>query len=623
MFDKIVESVLNEISAEDAYAKFYNSIDKETYFTIVDANKGKFDKLVRFVMDFVKSGKFRPEQAYVLLSQYNSADNDARITVKSKFEKGEYDSPMDIIRDLQYFKSHGVVTNKSVQTIGYGVLYEDDKERLTYTTTYEANHHYFGNTQWCTASDRMGRYDGWYYFLFYTLGYDDIDDIKRTYLNGGLDGEEVHSVLMQYLRKDDNELFQIQVFRHADGRGTGQICDSKDHSTNFAKLYMSEEVKNIMYSKVDEIADLEQENLKKESNYQLSREDMLARKKAIRNQKLLEQINNIFLPKKELVQKTSEKMFSSNLLSNEQFLQQMIDNFEMFHSNNVSDDEKENELKKQGYLNITETVAFENGTSAVLVKPCYGKLQNYDLNYNLQDNFFEDLDYFIKEYEGMDDEDDLDSERYMESRLGNEFKSAIVILKSEGTKPRLINADEILNVIKFDTANVSIQGCFNSGMHSGEQVVTTTAHFDTIPNMFAYYVNNRLSLYSTTKNKSVCVTDMNERMIWGNALHSRYFWVNGKIVAAFSEHENKIGFLLDENFSVATEYDWCVLMRQNTATGVCILCDKKTKEIYIAGVYNFIDTGEKLGNKVKTIQYRGHTIYITYEGNTLKAYSSF
>lgn len=54
MFDSIVESVLNEISAEDAYNKFYNFMDKNLFDQIVMANNGKFDKLVRFLMDAIK-----------------------------------------------------------------------------------------------------------------------------------------------------------------------------------------------------------------------------------------------------------------------------------------------------------------------------------------------------------------------------------------------------------------------------------------------------------------------------------------------------------------------------------------------------------------------------------------
>lgn len=57
MFDSIVESVLNEISAEDAYNKFYNFIDRNEFNQIVTANKGKFDKLVRFIMDSIKANE--------------------------------------------------------------------------------------------------------------------------------------------------------------------------------------------------------------------------------------------------------------------------------------------------------------------------------------------------------------------------------------------------------------------------------------------------------------------------------------------------------------------------------------------------------------------------------------
>lgn len=209
MFDSIVESVLNEISAEDAYNKFYNFMDKKLFDQVVMANNGKFDKLVRFLMDAIKEDKICCQDACVILREYNNADNEVRMAVKTKFDKGEYKSPTDIIRDIDFFVKNGVMTNKSIQKMGYVILYDDEKEKLTYTTTYEANHHYYGHTKWCTASDRMGRYDGWLYFLYYTLNsieYTNVNDLKDAYLVGNLESEEASSTLFQYINKQTKHI---------------------------------------------------------------------------------------------------------------------------------------------------------------------------------------------------------------------------------------------------------------------------------------------------------------------------------------------------------------------------------------------------------------------------------
>ena len=50
MFNSIVENVLNEINANDAYEKFYSALPSEDYFNLVNMY-GKFDNLIKFILN--------------------------------------------------------------------------------------------------------------------------------------------------------------------------------------------------------------------------------------------------------------------------------------------------------------------------------------------------------------------------------------------------------------------------------------------------------------------------------------------------------------------------------------------------------------------------------------------
>jgi hypothetical protein len=351
MFKFIVESVLNEISAEDAYNKFYNAIDRNIFDEIVAANKGKFDKLARFVMDALKNKVIGYGDAKSILNHYSQASNDIRIAVKSKFDNGDYDSPIEMLQDIVFYERNGVLTTKSIQNMGFGVIYESDKEKVTYTATYEASQHYYGHTKWCTASDRMGKYDGWIYFLNYVLYEDDMDEIKHEYLNGKLNNPFVTSALIQYINKETNKTYQMQIDKHGD---VEQVCDENDNSCFLDSTGMSNNALDAIKQNLWKIIKITKDCLKKEIQYQLNNENLLEQKKRRRKLKLYDNLMKVFSDKKNLVKKESDKIFSSNLLSNKDFIETMLINYKFVsngYTNNYFVTAAENRLKEQGYVN--------------------------------------------------------------------------------------------------------------------------------------------------------------------------------------------------------------------------------------------------------------------------------
>ena len=212
LFEEI-SGMLTEISAEDAYAKFYNKVPKEEFDKIVNAY-GKFDAFVKFILKGLMEDLLSTEECLEIIEKYKALENKARIMISDKIKSNEYTTPDDLIYDLDHQDELVKNTKSGLSKNGYAVLYENENWILTCTFTYEANHKYFGHTQWCTASDRMGRFDGYVYFKRYSL---------------------IHNAALFQItsKKNKNEVYQAQVDAdlHFD-----EICDIYDNRVTYSEL---------------------------------------------------------------------------------------------------------------------------------------------------------------------------------------------------------------------------------------------------------------------------------------------------------------------------------------------------------------------------------------------------
>lgn len=611
MFKQIAESVLNEISAEDAYSKFYNSIDKNIFDEIVAANNGKFDKLTRFVMDAVKNELIGWGDAKSILNNYNQASNNIRIAVKSKFDKGEYDSPIEILKDIDFYEKNGVVTVKSIQTMGFGVIFENDEEKITYTATYEANQHFYGNTKWCTASDRMGRYDGWLYFLYYVYGntFSDIDEIKDEYLNENLKSYTVNAVLMQYINKKTNKTYQIQVF----GNGSiGQLCDEEDNTDHLDRTGMSNEALNSMSNSLKKILKLTDDCIKKECVYQLAKEELLNQKKYVKKMKMFNTLKSFFSAKRDLVKKESNKIFSSNLLSNKDFVQKLVDNFDNILSEN------ENLLKEQGYVNLDQGLAFKNGLCVLLVKPCYGNMKTIQPDFSFTDCFFPNIDYepFNFYYDDENTEDSIFNE-FRELNQSKNFQSAIIFadvyFKEIGSAGFVIDKiNRIINVFNFESCYSRLLACRNRAL-GDDMVYSFFGKTRTIPNTIIIKNDEKQILFSLISGKFF---DMEKELNFNNIV-SLDFFNDGKNFALIFTKNNEdtfYGCLLDYNLNLKKTFN-CYSININNRRAFAML-DKKTGQIFFAtddGIEYVGDTDNSESFNI-TINYRGKNTRLIFDG---------
>lgn len=523
------------------------------------------------------------------------------MAVKTKFDKGEYKSPTDIIRDIDFFVKNGVMTNKSMQKMGYVILYDDEKEKLTYTTTYEANHHYYGHTKWCTASDRMGRYDGWLYFLYYTLNsidYTNVNDLKDAYLEGKLESEEASSTLFQYINKQNNKTYQLQVLKAGQVK---QICDEEDQVKLLGELGMSNIVKDIMFQNVINSTKLTTQSIKKEIPYQLSKEDSIRQKKEIRRQKKYTEFKSYYDNKIKFIKESSNKIFNSNLLKNIDFVSNMVNNYFNFEANeNLGEENKildfENKLKAQGYINISQSVAFESGFCALLIKPCYGIMKVLNEDYNTENRFLNGLDYDPVDF--LCDDEDMIFYNIADGKP-TDFESAIVLLNAELTFGpitgfRIKKINRIINVLNFNTHDTILRGCQNKGKEN-EDAYLFHASYNALPNIIEYRVESKPYLFSFINGKTF---DVSQHLPLDNESIKRtiYFWCGNDFVMICITPTLRFGLIMDTNFNIE-RIAKCAYVNYNSVSYVYILCDMNTNELFVVSNQGLYDTGKKTNGK--------------------------
>lgn len=364
MFNSIVESVLNEISANDAYEKFYSSLPRDNFFGVVN-KYGKFDNLMKLIMTSIKDGDSDFNEANSFVDAYLTVDNNVRAEFMRRFQSGEYEALPDAYFDLINLAKNGVESESRLAKSGYIKIYEDENCIITCTLTYSANHHFFGgSTSWCTASDRLGRFDGWIMFLKYTFD----KNVGKEYSSQKINFDEVKAGLIQYISKTKPKLkFQFQVYRNGE---IGLICDENDFSVCESRVpdYMT--VHEILLKNSARVVDETIKMLKIENNYIYNREKFNEKKKQVL-QKRIEKKYELLSQKAEkfniqklmFLDKKYNEIINSNLLKDYNFISELA-NFSRDMQDKYDDyyfepedsfvTNSDNEIKKFGYLFVSQ-----------------------------------------------------------------------------------------------------------------------------------------------------------------------------------------------------------------------------------------------------------------------------
>ena len=246
--NNIYKSIINEISAEDAYKRFYGSIPREDYDRILNGDPAP-DRFMQFILNCVRDNKSTADDAVEVISQYKPLPSDAKQKIQMAVKSNDFQNLDDLLACIKNLASGGsFISRKQFAKKGLITVLETDDEIVTCTTNYQANNHYFGKTHWCTASDREGKYDGYEMFRRYSMNRDSIllqfrSKKKTLPIQKDADGdiiyaneygsypneEEVRENAIRY----DYHLIQVAV---NDEGITTEICDFFDHRVSYNRL---------------------------------------------------------------------------------------------------------------------------------------------------------------------------------------------------------------------------------------------------------------------------------------------------------------------------------------------------------------------------------------------------
>ena len=320
LFSTIFEGVINEVKAEDAYNRFYSQMPKED-FEKITGGEPEIDKFVQFLLNTVRDGISSVDEAAQANKEFKTADPLVRQNILNAFRSGEYESAQEVLVNLQYLKEGGFINKKKFAKEGYVKVAENDEWLVTCTTNYMANNHYFGHTKWCTASDRMGRFDG---YLMY----------KRY-------GQDGYSLLMQFTKKGtNNETYQAEV----DGVSQGSIkvstiCNIEDEqiSLNDLKRIVGPIVDEVLndIDKLKIVLKIQMEQKEHEDKYQEKQTKIIREKRRREEERLrriFEEVSAVVeernAPIREEGERKWQEMFSSKAYENVEFLNKLLKSYD-------------------------------------------------------------------------------------------------------------------------------------------------------------------------------------------------------------------------------------------------------------------------------------------------------
>lgn len=368
MFKTIVESVLNEITASLAYEKYYNKIPSDQFFNLVqyyfgkegdtgdfDRENLKFDKMLTFIFNAILKGD-RVYDAKKFIDKYKNAKNEVRIAFLNEFRSGKFEDITDMIYRLEELEKNGVTTLSSFYKNGLIVFYKDEEWTVTCTTTYSANHHYFGHTKWCTASDRLGNYDGWLFFqryIFDDMDYDPdgldelgdedfvIDDESEDYdpeQYAVYPPEKICSALVQFIKNDKSATYQAQITTNGAIEVVCDLDDRKIENDDFISNIISTDVINSLVENGNLLIQKTKEAFPKENEYQEAKRPYL-REKRIKLEKKKAQMRAALRPtieakqqaKSEFVNNKFEEFSRTDLMSTPSFIESVCKNNKNIH----------------------------------------------------------------------------------------------------------------------------------------------------------------------------------------------------------------------------------------------------------------------------------------------------
>lgn len=387
LFNTILESVINEVKTDFAYEKFYNSIPREDFDRIV-GGAPDIDKFIQFLINSVRDNNSSVDEAAEAAEEYRTSDPLIRQAVKNSFEKGEYENAKEVLTDIKYLKSGGVINKNKFAKQGYIKVAENDDWIITCTTNYLANNHYFGDSRWCTASDRMGRYDGYEMFCNYA--------------------KESGALLFQATnKKDRDKMYQIQVRVNSDyddedviNPTVDCICNKADVRESY--LDVKSEVGDILPETIEnkeiikKLFDIQVSQYEPEEKYQRKQDEVIYERRRRREQALEAKRTAV---EQEVDRLNNEKMAETMPIFKQFIDQELYKNSDILskiYENYYTGETDEESLRKTYYAHLYDVFNLNPYVKVGQLGLNYGHYWYYDEVYDENDDV---CDYEVRESE--------------------------------------------------------------------------------------------------------------------------------------------------------------------------------------------------------------------------------
>ena len=215
MLRGLVRTILNEISSNDAYGRFYKDFCTPEEWSIFMRGTDILTPVHRIALEAMKKeGQWDNGVASAVSNAWNNLPPEGRQYLTSLLEGmwkrtgGDITSLyIKILADKSVQKSY--YTEDAYSKNGLVVLHETEVALVTCTTSYSAARSNYGDSHWCTSSGIDGRFDGFKMFMNYTIDNDDA------------------AILVQFVdKKFRQNSIQAEYWSPA---GLGMVCDFNDN----------------------------------------------------------------------------------------------------------------------------------------------------------------------------------------------------------------------------------------------------------------------------------------------------------------------------------------------------------------------------------------------------------
>lgn len=502
LFENIVENVLCEISANDAYEKFYSKIPKETFDQIVNAYGGKFDAFIKLLLSGIIDGSLTGINSVLhCIKCYKGIENKARIYISNKIKNKEYSDASELYYDVisAYKGKIQIISPKELYTNGLVTVAENDKWKITCTLNYQASHHFYGNSKWCTASDRFGRYDGFEFFSKY------ITDLNGSWDDDKWDEPDNEAIccLIQFVDKSNMaHTMQAQINLNGD---IETVCDFNDEELDeeiLVSVFEQEnniEIYNELKKQIPNLINLTNEQRKIELKYELSRNDYVHAKREEmdrrRNLAYLQKKNEaerLNTEQNEKVVKCFNEVIEKKLYLNVDFLNSLHNsNEDIFEIINDFDEDIYNGVdssQKEEFKNLYKIIT----DNYFIMKYSMKCLSNYSDYYILRLETVQGLDYLAYDFDTPVVAVNLSTERFYSENNGFIY---LLVKSEDGSRINSVIKEIEKGIAKTIPSIRPLKEAFSQldsnfdNYYIYEEYNTDKAEFDT--NKIVSLVNNK------------------------------------------------------------------------------------------------------------------------------------